>query len=77
MFTDRCLIRSVEFIVWYLKGFQAFDQFSMDRTAEDNTVPIKQDNFFKVVGHSHGNNGRILKTAVFKKAVALVSDEPW
>lgn len=62
----------MEFIVWYLKGFQAFDQFSKDRTTEDNSV-IKQDNYFKVIGNVVGNDGRILKKAMFKKAVALVS----
>lgn len=62
----------MEFIVWYLNGFQAFDQFSQERTAQDNSV-IKKDNYFKVVGKVQENNGRLLKTAVLKKAVASVS----
>lgn len=66
------LARPVEFIVWYLKGFQAFDQFSKDRATED-TSPIKEDVYFKLVKISQGNDGGILSAAVFKKAVALVS----
>lgn len=62
----------MEFIVWYLNGFEAFDQFSKNRTVEDNSV-IRKDNYFKVVGNVQANDGRILKKAVFKKAVALVS----
>lgn len=61
----------MEFIVWYLNGFQAFDQFSKDRTAEDTSV-IRMDNYFKVVGKIQ-KDGRILKAAVLKKAVASVS----
>lgn len=63
----------MEFTIWYLNGFQAFDQFSQDRATEDNSVPIRRDNYFKVVGNLLGNDGRILKEAVFKKAVASVS----
>lgn len=62
----------MEFIVWYLNGFQAFDQFSKERAAEDNSV-IRKDNYFKVVGNVQGTDGRMLKMAVFKKAVASVS----
>lgn len=62
----------MEFIVWYLNGYQAFDQFSKDRAAEDNSV-IRKDNYFKVVGNVQENDGRILKAAVFKAAVASVS----
>lgn len=60
----------LEFFVWYLKGYKAFDQFSRDRTAEDNTVPIKRDNYFKVLGNSRVNNGTVSAKAVLKKAVA-------
>lgn len=62
----------MEFIVWYLNGFQAFDQFSQERTDQDNSV-IRKDNYFKVVGKVQENDGRVLKTAVLKKAVASVS----
>lgn len=62
----------MEFIVWYLKGFQAFDQFSKDRATEDNS-PIKEDVYFKLVKIEQGNDGRIASAAVFKKSVALVS----
>ncbi|KAH8788977.1 kinase-like domain-containing protein [Diaporthe sp. PMI_573] len=60
----------LEFFVWYMKGFQAFDQFSRDRAAEDNTVPIRRDNYFKVVRNAQVNDGRVSKEAVLKKAVA-------
>lgn len=70
--TDLDLIRAVEFVVWYLKGFQAFDQFSKDRATEDSS-PIKEDVYFKLVKMAQGNNGGILSAAVFKKAVASVS----
>lgn len=63
----------MEFFVWYLKGFQAFDQFSRDRAAEDNTVPIRRDNYFKVIGNAGVNDGRVSKKAVLKKAVVSVS----
>jgi hypothetical protein len=56
-----------------MKGFQAFDQFSRDRAAEDNTVPIRRDNYFKVVRNAQVNDGRVSKEAVLKKAVASVS----
>lgn len=62
----------MEFIVWYLNGFQAFDQFSKERAAEDNSV-IRKDNYFKLVGNVQETDGRILKMAVFKEAVASVS----
>lgn len=62
----------MEFIVWYLKGFEAFDQFSKDRATED-TSPIKEDVYFKLVKFAQGNDGRRDNAAVFKKAVALVS----
>lgn len=60
----------MEFIVWYLKGFEAFDQFSKDRAAEDNQL-IRQDVYFKLVGKTRDR--RQFSEAVFKKAVALVS----
>lgn len=62
----------MEFIVWYLKGFDAFDQFSKDRATED-TSQIKEDVYFKLVKTAQGNDGGIATAAVFKKAVALVS----
>lgn len=70
--TNQYFIRTVEFIVWYLNGYQAFDQFSKERALEDNSV-IRKDNYFKVVGNVQETDGRILKMAVFKKAVASVS----
>lgn len=66
------LTRPVEFIVWYLKGFQAFDQFSKDRATEDTSL-IKEDVYFKLVKIAQANDGGISSAAVFKKAVALVS----
>lgn len=75
MMSDLVLIKStrpVEFIVWYLKGFEAFDKFSQDRATED-TSPIKEDVYFKLVKTAHGSDGGIARAAVFKKAVALVS----
>lgn len=62
----------MEFIVWYLKGFQAFDQFSKNRATEDNS-PIKEDVYFKLVKIAQGSDGVILTAAVFKEAVASVS----
>lgn len=62
----------MEFFVWYLKGYHAFDQFSKDRAAQDNSV-IRMDNYFKVVGNVRTNDGRMSKEAVLKKAVASVS----
>lgn len=66
------IIQTVEFIVWYLKGFQAFDQFSRDRATEDTSL-IKEDVYFKLVKMAQGNDREILTAAVFKKAVASVS----
>lgn len=64
--------RAVEFIVWYIKGFQAFDQFSKDRAAEDNGL-IREDVYFKLVRNVYRNDDKVLSGAVFKKAVATVS----
>lgn len=61
----------MEFVVWYIKGFQAFDQFSKDRATEDNS-PIKEDVYFKLVNHAQGTNAGFVTAAMFKKAVALV-----
>lgn len=68
IWTMGCVL--LEFIVWYLKGFEAFDQFSKDRATED-TSPIKEDVYFKLVKFAQGNDGRRDNAAVFKKAVAL------
>lgn len=60
----------LEFIIWYVQGHDAFDQFSRDRAADDNGV-IREDVYFKIV--TVVQNGRNMNAAEFKPSVAAVS----
>lgn len=71
IWTFGCVL--LEFVVWYLQGFDAFDQFSQDRATEDTGV-IQEDKFFKVapsVGQS--KDGKVCSVASLKNSVILVS----
>lgn len=72
IWTLGCVL--LEFIVWYLQGFDAFDQFSADRTTQDNR-PIHEDVYF-TIDHNHlGRNGKIYSAAVLKDSVVTVSTQ--
>lgn len=64
----------LEFITWYLKGYDAFDQFSRNRARDDNSPgnSIRQDVYFNVFD-SPAKNGRSVKAAQIKRSVAKVS----
>lgn len=72
IWTLGCVL--LEFIVWYLQGFEAFDQFSKKRTADDNR-DILEDVYFKIVHNFRTKDGEVPRyaAAVFKESVALVS----
>lgn len=70
IWTLGCVL--LEFIVWYLQGFEAFDQFSQDRATEDPGL-ISEDKFFKII-HGHLKNGKGCNAALLKNSVTLVSE---
>lgn len=70
IWTLGCVL--LEFIVWYLQGYAAFDQFSIDRCIEDNGV-IQEDKYFTIEHNVKANNGKILSAAVLKRSARLVS----
>ncbi|KAJ4413666.1 hypothetical protein N0V82_008395 [Gnomoniopsis sp. IMI 355080] len=58
----------LEFIIWYLQGFNAFDQFSQDRTSEDGAV-IREDKYFTIAHDLRTEYGKFSKAAVLKNSV--------
>lgn len=70
IWTLGCVL--LEFIVWYLQGFDAFEQFSIDRCTEDNGI-IQEDKYFAIKPNVKNNSGQILSAAILKSSVHRVS----
>lgn len=68
-----CMI--LEFLVWYLRGFGAFEELSRDRAAEDRSGPIKVDSYFQKEMRA-GPDGQPLITATLKMSVVKVREIP-
>lgn len=62
----------LEFIVWYLQGYEGFDQFSLDRCNEDTGL-IREDKYFKIARKMQSNSDDTLVVAALKDSVNLVS----
>lgn len=58
----------LEFMVWYLGGFRARDEFSRNRAVEDKSGPIKLDSYFHKKRKA-GRDGQTFTTAVLKMSV--------
>ncbi|KAJ4388601.1 hypothetical protein N0V93_006059 [Gnomoniopsis smithogilvyi] len=58
----------LEFAIWYLQGFDAFDRFSQDRTSEDFAI-IKEDKYFTIAHNLQLGNGMTSSAAVLKASV--------
>lgn len=71
IWTLGCVL--LEFIVWYLQGFEAFDQFSKDRANQDGGV-IKEDVYFTIAHNFQTEDGKTFSAAKLKESVMSVSD---
>lgn len=70
IWTLGCVL--LEFVIWYLQGYEAFDQFSKDRAAEDHNI-IREDKYFTIVHNFRTSKDRVSNAAVLKKTVVSVS----
>jgi serine/threonine protein kinase len=68
IWTLACIL--LEFITWYLLGWQEVDTFARKRTDEDNSM-IKEDTFFNFV-NIKDESGRVQTGAKAKQSVANV-----
>lgn len=72
IWTLGCLI--LDFVVWYLEGYSAFERFSNDRASEDRNV-IRMDTYFYKQMRA-GSNGQTFITATLKVSVVKVRRIP-
>ncbi|KAJ4005574.1 hypothetical protein NW752_002407 [Fusarium irregulare] len=53
----------MEFLLWYLKGWDGVDTFSKRRVEEDNNYPVKEDTFFNSIRKGN-RTGAVTKISV-------------
>lgn len=72
IWTWGCVL--LEFAVWYLKGFHAWDGFSQERASEHKGGPIQEDSYFQVetkIGRDGQTSSATIKKSVVKVSCAL------